>query len=665
MANKTLFGKYEVIKIVGQGGMGKVYLVRDIELDSFCAIKHILFKNRNKNVLLKEAILLNKLNHPGIVKVRETYETTDSIYIVMDYVEGKSLKDILKTEGALPESLVVKIAIELADILEYLHNYEPHPIIYRDVKPSNIILKKDKSIVLVDFGIATELVYGKVYTSPVALTRGYCAPEQFLKKTFDNRSDIYSLGITIFTLITAVNPQDKEFNIVPIRTLKKDVTAELEFIILKATDKDPNKRYQNIEELKYDLLNIELVNKKLKRLFKVHIKTYIAIALVYIICIFLIMFGLNIINTSIKTTSRILVTEGLTYIKEGEYKNAQNSFLKSINLNTELLSAYKGLFEYYYKTAKYNAGISYIKINQEALDKVPNLKPIYEQYLGKYYYKLGSFREASNYFKNVTKTQPENLDNLFYLIICMIQTGEDYTNNLEELEKRNIPVYKLDYINGTIYLKEKNYTKAISAFERIINIAENTQDNEDILVGAYLNKAYIYANNQEDLKLYFKTLEQASKTFNNKNVEIISIKAKSYAEYSSKTTNKEDQISSLNFALNNYNDLINIGLDEVDNFIKMSELYKNLARVSQEIAYYDSSIKFLKDAIAKYPNDFLPYYYITVMQFEKEFFKDKKDRDFKTAYASFEKAKKQATNEKDLNSITNLEQHIIKNVPSK
>ena len=145
MNNKILNNKYKILTQIGKGGMSTVYLAMDIKLNRQWAVKEI-HKNTieyqsqvDKNTTLREIGFLNQLNHPGLPRIVDVIETKDSIFVVMDYVEGEALKSIIKKKGSLSQEIVVKCGLQILDILKYLHSQNP-PVIYRDLKPSNIML---------------------------------------------------------------------------------------------------------------------------------------------------------------------------------------------------------------------------------------------------------------------------------------------------------------------------------------------------------------------------------------------------------------------------------------------------------------------------------------------------------------------------------------------
>ncbi|SHK07646.1 serine/threonine protein kinase [Paramaledivibacter caminithermalis] len=261
MIKKELFdGRYEILKVIGTGGMSTVYLAKNIKLDTLWAIKEI---NKVPSVgidLFVEPNILKKLNHPALPRIFDIIEDKNSIYIIEDYIEGITLDKKLLRCGRIPERIVISWAIEICKVLIYLHNLKPNPIIYRDMKPSNIILTSEGKIKLVDFGIAREYKTNVENDTAYIGTRGYAAPEQYGSAQTDVRTDIYSLGVTLYHLLTGKSPNEPPFTIKPITELNENLSKGIEYIVAKCTEIDPEQRYQSAQELIEDLINLDKIN---------------------------------------------------------------------------------------------------------------------------------------------------------------------------------------------------------------------------------------------------------------------------------------------------------------------------------------------------------------------------------------------------------------------
>lgn len=255
--------KYEILTLVGEGGMSKVYLARDKRLNKQWAVKEIQKNARDKNneVVVQSAIaeanMIKQLDHPSIVRIVDIIENSDVIYIIEDYIEGVTLQETLENNGAQPQELVIEWAMQICEALEYLHTRKPS-IIYRDMKPSNVMLKPDGNIKIIDFGIAREYKEQSLADTVSLGTKGYAAPEQFGGKgQTDARTDIYCLGVTLYHLVTGHSPCDPPYEIYPIRKWNPQLDPGLEAIIEKCVQLNPDDRYQSCAELLYALQHYE------------------------------------------------------------------------------------------------------------------------------------------------------------------------------------------------------------------------------------------------------------------------------------------------------------------------------------------------------------------------------------------------------------------------
>lgn len=269
-------GKYEILKEIGRGGMSIVYLAMDKNLNKQWAVKeirHDVYGAEREMIVqsfLTEANLMKKLDHPTLPRI---VDIIDQNYVVMDYIEGESLEKVLQNEGAQDQSKVIEWGKALCEVLDYLHTRVP-PVIYRDMKPSNIKLRPDGTIRLLDFGIAREYKKENLDDTTYLGTKGYAAPEQFGGKgQTDARTDVYGLGMTLYHLVTGKNPTEPPYEIYPIRYWNAALSSGLEWIIQKSTQLNPADRFQSCAEMLYALENVEKYSGqyKLKQKQKIHL----------------------------------------------------------------------------------------------------------------------------------------------------------------------------------------------------------------------------------------------------------------------------------------------------------------------------------------------------------------------------------------------------------
>ncbi len=267
-------GKYKILNKVGQGGMSVVYLAMNEKANKQWAIKEVRKDGVKDFEIIKQGLvvetdMLKRLSHPSLPSIIDVIDNEDTFLIVMDYIQGNPLSKALEEYGAQPQEYVIEWAKQLCDVLGYLHTRTP-AIIYRDMKPSNIMLKPDGNVTLIDFGTAREYKEKNLADTTCLGTVGYAAPEQFggMGQT-DARTDIYCLGATLYHLVTGRNPTEPPYEILPIRQVNPSLSSGLERIIMKCTQRNPEDRYQSCAELMYALENYEQIDdlhrKKQKR----------------------------------------------------------------------------------------------------------------------------------------------------------------------------------------------------------------------------------------------------------------------------------------------------------------------------------------------------------------------------------------------------------------
>lgn len=298
-----LAGKYELLKKIGSGGSSTVWLASDITLNKTWAVKdapkeQIINGIRVENDLLTEARLMKNFNHPALPRVVDVIEEEDRFYIVMDYIEGEPLDKVLAKYGPQSQSQVVSWGLELASVLKYLHTQDP-PIIYRDMKPANVILHPSGTLRLVDFGIARTYKPGKTQDTMPLGTILYAAPEQIMNShssaQSDVRTDIYNLGATLYELVTGYVPDRAPYTFVPARQIREDVSPGIEAVLFKCTRPDPKQRYQNIDEFAQALANYEKLDSGYVDKRKAILKKFafsLGAGLICIMCAFLL-FGID------------------------------------------------------------------------------------------------------------------------------------------------------------------------------------------------------------------------------------------------------------------------------------------------------------------------------------------------------------------------------------
>jgi serine/threonine-protein kinase len=300
----VLNGRYEILKCIHSKGMANVYLVRDTQLGKQWCLKEIrLSQAGRENIeyisLMQEANILRSLNNEKIPRITTIDNDGDSLFVVMDFLDGVTLKDFVQEKGRIPEELAVKWMIQIVQAVGYLHSERSNkkPIFYRDMKPDNLMIRSNGVINIFDFGISVRIERPNQLPEYTLGTPGYVAPEQKKKNLpMDLRSDIYSMGRTFYFMLTGVDPRGFiGEKLKPISDWSPDVSPVLISIVNKCMEENPNDRYQNCEELQYALENYKYSDEKHRSFAKRKVKVVIGLAIAGITMgIFsIIPFGIN------------------------------------------------------------------------------------------------------------------------------------------------------------------------------------------------------------------------------------------------------------------------------------------------------------------------------------------------------------------------------------
>ncbi len=258
-----LNNRYRIVSILGQGGMGAVYQAFDESLGIHVAVKENLFLTHEyARQFQREANILASVHHPNLPRVGDYFSVPNQgQYLVMDYIDGEDLRQRIERMGTLPERDVILIGASMCEALAYLHSRQP-PIIHRDIKPGNIKITPEGYAQLVDFGLAKMMVGGEQTTTGArAMTPGYSPPEQYGTAPTDARTDIYSLGATLYAALTGMIPEDGlsratgKAELTPLRELNPKISRKVALVLETALAVDADKRYQSADEFKEALLN--------------------------------------------------------------------------------------------------------------------------------------------------------------------------------------------------------------------------------------------------------------------------------------------------------------------------------------------------------------------------------------------------------------------------
>lgn len=603
--NKDIIGgKYKILDTIGKGGMSTVYKVINLNFNKVWAIKQVRLNRDTPIDFLAEPKILKDLDHPALPRIVDIIYEEDFLYIVLDFIDGTSLDTFLDQSISIPETKIITWAKDLCDVLNYLHTQE-QPIIYRDMKPSNIMLTKDGRIKLIDFGIARQYKENSSADTVVIGTRGYAAPEQYGNHQTDARTDIYSLGVTLYHLATGKGPNDPPYELLPVRQINPKLSEGLEHIIKKCTEQDPKMRYQSVKELQADFNNIEklsnsyIISRRRKR-GKYFIASFILSS---------ILTGLGTYRVISVQNNEYLssVEKASLYNKNGDEESSLAILDNEIKDMPKRTEAYFEKAKVYISNAEYTNAINFLTI--EALD---SNKKIVE--CDEYNYLLGLACFSKSNYKNAyecfSKINGGNFKGLKYYMNI-----SEFFSNPSKVSENDSIVQEIENLKG--YLD---------------GLDDNEDKNEKL--NGYIILADIYGYNPKifdhaDDKQINILEEAKSKNLGNDNVTIYNKLGQAYYLKALTNFNNDEEYNKyLNLALDNYNTVEKLGYSSSSTYINIGIIYKNLKN-------YDKAQTYFHLLVENYPNDCKGYIQLAKLAYQIEGSKSPEQRnysDFKKYY---------------------------------
>lgn len=468
-------GKYEILKEIGRGGMSVVYLANDTHLNRNWAVKEVRKRGNTKNdeivvnSLLAEANMVKRLDHPALPRIVDIIDKSDTIYIVMDFIEGESLDKVLREYGAQPEEKVIEWAMQICDVFSYLHSQKP-PIIYRDMKPANLMLKPNGNISIIDFGIAREYKEQNLADTTVLGTKGYAPPEQYSGQT-DPRSDIFALGMTMHHLLTGIDPRGGE-PYAPVRQWNPALSEGIEAIINKCVEPAAENRYQSAAELLVDLQDPARVTRSWRKKLKRRLFAFVAAAG------FAVLSGIAGVSLSLAANR----------VNSQDYDELVNStdvdkYYEAIDIYPSRVEAYQKLVDYCKSGEIEDDDIKKVanelESNESQLDmQDPEVVQLYYD-IGKVYFAdygdslSEKAKNAKGFFEKASDSSTANFDKKeiasCYYSVCKFMTRHSTTTEPAEAE----------------------YTELFAEIDRAMDTVKDYSDNE---------------SNYDKISLYYVTL---------------------------------------------------------------------------------------------------------------------------------------------------------------
>ncbi|MCL7748022.1 serine/threonine-protein kinase [Halalkalibacter alkaliphilus] len=597
--NEVLDGKYRIIEILGKGGMGSVFLAENMKVGNLWAIKAIDLSYNTEVNLLAEPEMLKKLNHPNLPRIVDIIHEGQYLYIVEDYFEGETLQDLIKDSDWCTESNIIKWAKQLCDILIYLHNMNP-AIIYRDMKPGNIIIDTEMNARLIDFGVAREYKEGQSTDTTLIGTKGYAAPEQYGTNQTDARTDIYSLGVTLYHAITGKGPNEPPYELVPVRQLNKNLSEGIETILLKCTRNDPEDRYQSAEELLDALENIHKLNKAYKQ-SRLKRKLIIAGVSIGILGGAFAVNEVMLLQASEKAEQyQAYLEEGFNYYNEENYDAAEEAFLNAQELNEtgELFLNQAKVFLARNENERVTEYLQAKVINEGILQDNNEVHYL----MGTAFFNLGDYEKSIWYFnealKDNTGSLGNNLVNVYRDLAVSYGRVSDYDKAeeiLAQLTAENDTDHVSHYVKGELMIIQQRYDEALAELIRANQLESGNTRFMMSLANVYLRM--IRQGNAENTEEYYqKAIELLVNTeqLDPNNITVLNLSGQTYYDFGLYLENRnQDNQAQVMFesATASFSKLLDLGINDINVLINQGILYDKLNKMQQAEEYYKRALE--------------------------------------------------------------------------
>lgn len=607
--------RYEILKEIGRGGMSIVYLAADDRLNKSVAVKDIRKDNKiNNDVLLEclkaEADLMTALDHPNLPKIYDIIEGDNHIYVVMDYIEGESLKKKLDREGKFSPEEVIEWSKQLSDVLDYLHTRRPLPIIYRDMKPHNIMLTPEGKIKLIDFGIS---IKQNGSSAPNFGTSTYAAPEQISGKKTDARTDIYSLGVTMYQLVTGASFKSN-LNLKSIREIDPSYPEGLDHIISTCMKENPNERYETASELLYDLENINKLSSSYKKEQIKKMGLFLGSFAALIVSLIFTIFMHSGMKNSQSTNYKELINQASVSYLNKDYPKSVELLEKAITeVDPEEPEGYINLLDVYSDMGDASTGLSkvdgYIKKKNGNIQKNDTVL----------------FKTAMTYLQN--KNYPLALKYFKMVNAKKIQDAQYYIPIAESMSTMNI-----DY---------SEFENKLTSFERYVDESSNDEKklaNYKTLTSIYSSyKGQINDANDKIIEIIQKA-EHTLETMDDSKLSLryeLDYKQKAGDAYNSKASKSVDKQTASSYyekAINLYNEALDLDV------ANQSELLIKIGDICTATEEYTSAIEYYSKVVKEYPNNIKGYSKLIGVLLDVEQKKDTASRNYSQILSYYNQA---------------------------
>ena len=630
----TFNDTYEIKGLIGKGGMSTVYLAEHKRLHTRWAVKEVLKKGVQFD-FLAESNILKRLQHPMLPRIVDIFEDANSIRIVEDFVEGITLEELLKREKKVDEAQGLQWFRDLCGVLRYLHTQQPHPIIYRDMKPSNVMLQPDGTLKLIDFGIAREYKQESAADTTYIGTKGYAAPEQFGKAQTDARTDIYALGVTMYHLLTGKSPYEPPYEFVPVRQLVPGLSHGIEYILNKCVRPEPADRYQSIDELLDDLDHSYRFDAAWKKVQTTKRVRAAVIAVMLAASVGLMVGGRSTMAQEKEAAYSGLLEQAST-LYTADYSGAVSALEQARALFPERPEPYRQQAYAMYVNRDYRGCIAYCDealAGHAAGDGQTHLTRAAA------YFELAEYKAAAEDFYTGAQSFEMNADQLRDYAVCLGRLGDidGAQTVLEQLTGLGTRAEVTTYVQGEVALAQEKYLEAEAAF---LSVLDETEDKallrrcyvslgdlyRDCTALARLNASPIQHPATKSVELLSEGLMEESWRYDTVLWEMLAM-----AYFESYHTDASVPAGYLKKAADCFNLVIELG-------VQKEYLYSNLYTIYYEMKDYAKAGEALDAYAAMFPDDYMPHALRGMMLITIENAKPQSSRSYRAAVEAYETA---------------------------
>ena len=580
---------------------------------------------------LAESNILKRLQHPMLPRIVDIFEDRDCIYIVEDFVEGITLDGLLKQQKKVDEPQGLQWLRDLCGVLTYLHGQRPHPIIYRDMKPSNIMLQPDGSLKLIDFGIAREYKQESNADTTYIGTKGYAAPEQFGKAQTDARTDIYSLGVTMYHLLTGKSPYEPPYQFVLVRQLVPELSHGIEYILNKCVQSEPADRYQTVDELVDDLDHIYRFDRAWQK-YQNAKRIRVAVVAVMLAASVGLMVGGQVVMGQEKEAAYSSLLAQASELYTTDYDGMVALLDEARTLYPERMDADRQQTYALYLNGKWQDCIDF---GSDALQNYGEDIQI-RLSMASAQFELGEYEDAAEGFAQGGEL---SVDNLRDYAVCLGRLGEiDQAEQiLDELIGQGAHPDVTQYVQGEVYFAQEDYLDAETAFLDALDQSETSALTRRCYVSLgdlYRDCAALMRVNASPIEYpATKSAELLSSAVVQEGLRYDSVlwEMLALAYFEAYHTDASVPQNYLTKAAECFNRVIELGVTK-------EYLYSNLYTIYYELKDYAKAEQALTAYEEMFPEDYMPHALRGMMLITIENAKPQSSRNYRPALAEYETA---------------------------